>query len=81
MGAQIIRFADHAPYHHPFRSAARRFLNWRAERYPAVAIAATPQERVNALAARGYWWGVQDVAAYIPVAFIAGMCAAFVMVH
>ena len=77
---QVIRLADRTPHPRPFRAAALRFLQWRAARYLPIAIAATPQERVNSLAARGYWWGVQDVALYVPFAFIVGFCLACLVV-
>ena len=38
------------------------------------------QRQVNEAAATGYWWGVQDTLIYVPVAFIAGVCLAFMVV-
>lgn len=51
---------------------------------PRPVAMATPrrslQHQVNEAAATGYRWGVQDTLVYVPVAFIAGVCLAFMVV-
>lgn len=46
---------------------------------PVAAKRRSLHQQVNDAAALGYRWGVLDTALYLPVAFIAGLCLAFVV--